>query len=123
MCRKEETSYNEELIMEVKLILEGDITIVSLSGRIDIEKTQMFKQACLQTLSQKKVVFCLKNLHFVGSTGIQSFFSVLNDLNDKNMLNAKVASLNPDFQRLFNFSAFTKLEAHETIENALLSWA
>lgn len=109
--------------MEVKLILDGEITIVSLSGRIDIEKTQFFKQACLQNLANKKVVFCLKNLHFVGSTGIQSFFGALDELNTSKVLNAKIASLNPDFQRLFNFSAYGNLEAHESIENAMLSWA
>ena len=48
--------------MEVKLLLDGDITVVSLSGRIEIEKTQSFKKACLQNFSDRKVVFCMKNL-------------------------------------------------------------
>ncbi|MNK07763.1 STAS domain protein [compost metagenome] len=109
--------------MEVKLVLDGEITIVSLSGRIDIEKTQSFKDACLNNFSDKKVVFCMKGLNFVGSTGIQSFFSVLNELNSAKRLDAKIASLNPDFQRLLSFSACQNLEVHESIENAMLSWA
>ena len=109
--------------MEVKLLLDGDIVVVSLSGRIEIEKTQSFKKACVQNFSDKKVVFCMKNLSFVGSSGIQSFFGVLNDLNANHKLNAKVAGLNPDFQRLFGFSACANLEVHENVEGALQSFA
>ncbi|MEK2645602.1 STAS domain-containing protein [Bdellovibrio sp. BCCA] len=108
--------------MEIKLVLDGDITVVSLSGRIEIEKTQSFKKACLQNFSQRKVVFCMKNLNFVGSSGIQNFFGVLNELNSSNKLNAKIAGLNPDFQRLFSFSECANLEVHESIENALQSF-
>lgn len=108
--------------MEVKLLLDGEITIISLSGRIEIEKTQTFKNACLQSLSSKKVVFCMKNLSFVGSSGIQSFFNVLNELNSTQKMNAKIAGLNQDFQRLFNFSECSSLEVHENIEGALQSF-
>lgn len=108
--------------MEIKLLLDGDIAVVSLSGRIEIEKTQSFKKACLQKFLDKKVVFCMKNLNFVGSSGIQNFFSVLNDLNVNNKLSAKIAGLNPDFQRLFKFSDCPSLEVHESIENALQSF-
>ncbi|UXR63444.1 STAS domain-containing protein [Bdellovibrio bacteriovorus] len=108
--------------MEVKLLLDGDITVVSLSGRIEIEKTQSFKKACLQNFSDRKVVFCMKNLHFVGSSGIQSFFSVLNDLNVDKQMSVKIAGLTPDFQRLFSFSECSNLEVHESIEGALQSF-
>lgn len=108
--------------MEIKLVLDGDISIVALSGRIEIEKNQFFKKACLQKFSDKKVVFCMKNLNFVGSSGIQNFFSVLNDLNTTNKLNVKIAGLAPDFKRLFNFSECSSLEVHESIEGALQSF-
>lgn len=108
--------------MDIKLVLDGDIVVVSLSGRIEIEKTQSFKKACLANFSNKKVVFCMKNLHFVGSSGIKSFFGVLNELNSDQKLNAKIAGLNPDFRRLFSFSDCTSLEMHEDIEGALQSF-
>lgn len=108
--------------MEVKLVLDGDIAVVSLSGRIEIEKTQSFKKACLQNFADKKVVFCMKNLNFVGSSGIQSFFGVLNELNTHNQMQVKVAGLNPDFHRLFSFSDCKNLEVHEDIEGALQSF-
>ena len=108
--------------MDIKLVLDGDITIVSLSGRIEIEKTLSFKKACLQNFSDKKVVFCLKNLNFVGSSGIQNFFSILNDLNTSQKLQVKIAGLSPDFQRLFSFSHCASLEMHESIEGAVQSF-
>lgn len=108
--------------MHIKLVLDGDIAVVSLSGRIEIEKNQSFKVACLKKFSDKKVVFCMKNLNFVGSSGIQNFFGVLNELNTNKRLSAKIAGLNPDFQRLFSFSECANLEVHESIEGALQSF-
>ena len=108
--------------MEVKLLLDGDIVVVSLSGRIDIEKNQNFKRACIEKFSNKKVVFCMKNISFVGSSGIKSFFKVLNELNTDNRLCAKLAGLNPDFKRLFNVAECNNLEMHESIEGALQSF-
>lgn len=108
--------------MNIKLLLDGDIAVVSLSGRIEIEKTQSFKRACLQKFSDKKVVFCMKNLNFVGSSGIQNFFGVLNDLHGHRKMSVKIAGLSPDFQRLFQFADCVNLELHDSIENALQSF-
>ncbi|MGZ3769036.1 MAG: STAS domain-containing protein [Bdellovibrio sp.] len=108
--------------MEIKLVLDGDISVVALSGRIEIEKNQNFRKACLQKFSDKKVVFCMRKLNFVGSSGIQNLFSVLNDLNATNQLSVKIAGLNPDFQRLYNFSEYSFLELHESVEGALQSF-
>lgn len=108
--------------MEIKLVLDGDISVVSLSGRIEIEKNQFFKKACLQKFSDKKVVFCMKNLNFVGSSGIQNFFTVLNELNSTNKVTVRIVGLTPDFKRLFGFSECSNLEVHESIEGALQSF-
>jgi anti-anti-sigma factor len=108
--------------MDIKLILDGDITIISLSGRIEVEKTQFFRKACEDSFQNKKVVFCMKNLSFVGSSGIQNFFGTISELNTRPNFNIKIAGLNPDFQRLFNFSACGHLEMHESIEGALQSF-
>ncbi len=109
--------------MEIKLLLDGEIAVVSLSGRIEIEKTQSFKKACQQNFKDKKIVFCMKNLSFVGSSGIQSFFGVLNDLNASKTMTAKIAGLNPDFQRLFSFTECSSLEVHDSVENAMQSFS
>lgn len=108
--------------MNIRLILDGEITVVSLSGRIEIEKTQAFRQACLTNFADRKVVFCMRNLNFVGSSGIQNFFGILNQLNHERKLNVKIAGLNPDFQRLFQFSACSDLELHADVEGAIQSF-
>jgi len=108
--------------MEVRILLDGDVAVVSLSGRIEIEKAQSFKSACLQNFKNKKIVFCVKNLNFVGSSGIQSFFGILNDLNASNKMTAKIAGLYPNFQRLFSFTECSSLEVHESVEGALQSF-
>lgn len=108
--------------MEFKLVLDGDISIIKVSGRIELEKNQQFRNACLKNFSNKKVVFCMKNINFVGSTGIQHFFGVLNELNADKKLNVKIAGLGHDFKRLLSFTPCSNLEIHESIEGAVQSF-
>lgn len=108
--------------MEIRLVLDGDIAVVSLSGRIEMEKMMSFKKACLQRFADKKVVFCMKNLNFVGSSGIQNFFTILSDLNENKKMSARISGLNSDFQRLFQFSGCSNLELYENIEGAIQSF-
>lgn len=108
--------------MEAKFYQEGDVIVVWLSGRLDIDKTQAFRTACLQSLKGKNVVFCLKNLNFVGSTGIQTFFQVIRDFNKSKYFNAKIAELKPDFCRLLSATGSLDLEICENTDKALLSF-
>ncbi|HEY8269545.1 MAG TPA: STAS domain-containing protein [Pseudobdellovibrionaceae bacterium] len=108
--------------MEAKFYQEGDVIVVTLSGRLDIDKTQAFRAACLQSLKGKKVVFCLKNLSFVGSTGIQGFFQVIREFNESKYFSAKVSELKPDFSKLLSFSGSPDLEVCESMEKALMSF-
>jgi anti-anti-sigma regulatory factor len=76
----------------------------------------------LQSLRGKKVVFCLKNLNFVGSTGIQSFFQVIRDFNQNRHFKAKVSDLKPDFFRLLSSGGTADLEICENMAGALMSF-
>jgi anti-anti-sigma factor len=109
-------------VMELKLLMDGKISVVSLSGRIEVEKAQHFKKACLQNFKDKNIVFCMKSLNFVGSSGIQSFFSILNELNTSKKMNVKITGLSPDFQRVLQFSDCSTLEVHEDIDKAVKSF-
>jgi anti-anti-sigma factor len=108
--------------MEAKFYQEGDITVVSLSGRLNIEKTPAFRTACLQSLRDKKVIFCMKELSFVGSTGIQSFFQVIREFNQNRHFTAKVSHLKPDFHRLLAFGGLSDLDVCENTAGAILSF-
>lgn len=108
--------------MEAKVYLEGEITVVALSGRLSIEKAPAFKAACLQSLKGKKVVFCMKDLSFVGSSGIQGFFQMIREFNQSKHFEAKIADLKPDFYRLLAFSGVSGLEICENTAGALSSF-
>lgn len=105
--------------MEAKFYKNGDFTIVALSGRLEIEKTHAFREACLSSLKGHKVIFCMKDLNFVGSTGIQGFFQVIREFNDHNPSKAKIAALKPDFQRLVFVNQGVDLEICESVAEAM----
>ncbi|WP_413291423.1 STAS domain-containing protein [Bdellovibrio sp. HCB337] len=108
--------------MEAKFYQEGEVTVVALSGRLCIEKTPAFRTACLQSLKGKKVVFCMKDLNFVGSTGIQSFFQTIREFNQSKHFTAKISDLKPDFYRLLSFGGAADLEICENMAGALTSF-
>jgi anti-anti-sigma factor len=108
--------------MEAKFYQTGEVTIVALSGRLEIEKAQAFRQACMSSLRGKKVVFCMKDLHFVGSTGIQGYFQIIREFSQGNDFKAKVADLKPDFQRLWFFAGTQEVEVHQNVAGALTSY-
>lgn len=108
--------------MEAKFYQEGEVTVVALSGRLCIEKAPAFRNACLVSLKGKKVVFCMKDLSFVGSTGIQCFFQTIREFNQSHHFNAKISDLNPDFYRIISFAGAAHLEICETMAGALRSF-
>jgi len=120
MPKKEEV--REGIFMEAKFYQKGEVTVVALSGRLEIEKTQAFREACMLSLKGKKVIFCMKDLSFVGSTGIQGFFQIIRDFSQNNEFRAKVAELKPDFLRLWSFSGSQEIEIFENTMGALTSF-
>lgn len=108
--------------MEALFYQSGEVTVVALKGRLEIEKTHAFRQACLSSLKGKKVVFCMQDLNFVGSTGIQSYFQIIREFSHGNAVRAKVAALKPDFQRLWFFAGAQEVEVHENLAGALASF-
>jgi anti-anti-sigma factor len=114
-------SAEKELVggfMEAKFYKDGEFTIVALSGRLEIEKTHAFREACMTSLKGHKVIFCMKDLNFVGSTGIQGFFQIIREFNQKSSVKAKIAALKPDFHRLVFVAQGVDLDICESVEGA-----
>lgn len=105
--------------MEAKFYKDGEFTVVALSGRLEIEKTHAFREACLTSLHGQKVIFCMKDLSFVGSTGIQGFFQIIREFNHRNLNKVKIAALKPDFQRLVFVSHGVDLDICDSVEAAV----
>lgn len=108
--------------MEAKLQVQGDVTVVRLSGKIDIEKSQNFTQVCRKTFRGKKIVFCLTGLQFVGSSGIQSFFRALGELHTGCPYGIRLAGVNADFQRMLHYTAVPGVPVHDSVDRAVHSF-
>lgn len=108
--------------MEAKLQRHGDITIVHLRGKLDLEKNQNFRTVCMAQFLNQKVIFCLKDLQFVGSSGIQTFFRTLQEVHQLNKHGIKVAGVKADFLRILQYTAVSGLEVHENSDVAVQSF-
>lgn len=108
--------------MEAKLAQIGEIVVVSINGRLDIDKTNPFKEACFKNLLDKKVVFNLQQLNFVGSTGIQNFFQALKEIHSKNKFGLRIAGMTADFYRLWAMNQANELTVYENMSLALQSF-
>lgn len=108
--------------MEAKLDQCGEVVVVTINGRLDIDKTKPFQEACFKTLLDKKVVFNLEPLNFVGSTGIQNFFQVLKEIHSKNKYGLRIAGMTVDFQRLWTINQDPAMAVYENTTIAVKSF-
>lgn len=107
--------------MQAKMLQLGDVTVVTLQGRLEIERANYLKKVCMDNLKNKKVVFCLDQLSFVGSSGIQNFFGFLDEVNKNHTMEVRLAGLRPDFMRLWSFSE-RNVQLHKSIDEAVKSF-
>lgn len=89
--------------MKTQIKVQGDFTIVELSGYIDFEAMRPLSQSIEQIYrnnSTARVVINLRGLSFVGSSGISSFVKTLRVFN---RLNVKPSyfGMKSEFQRMF----------------------
>lgn len=108
--------------MQAQVDSIGEVKVVRLIGKIDMETQKNFRDLCFKKLHASKVVFCLADLKFVGSTGIQTFFRTLSDLNTENPNRIKIAGVKMDFLRVLRYSSPSLLDIHESIEGAIQSY-
>jgi anti-anti-sigma factor len=108
--------------METRAKVEQDITVITIRGSLNIEVAQPFGEACVQSLIGRKVVFNMKQTHFVGSTGVQVFIDTLKTLSSGSPFGLKLVGLNPEFKRIFQNLELATLEFHEDEKSALSSF-
>lgn len=108
--------------METNLKSQGEITIITIRGALDIEKTQGFREACIRHLLGKKVIFNMEKTAFVGSTGLQAFLETIRTLSEENQHGLKVVGVQPEFKRIFQNLEIQQLQIHESEEGALSSF-
>ncbi|MCE5316725.1 MAG: STAS domain-containing protein [Parachlamydia sp.] len=100
----------------------NDVLIITLDGeRLDAHVATDFKQKVIELLSsieQKHVIFDLHALHFIDSSGLSAFLSILRTLHHKGG-ELKLASLNKPVRMVFELVSMHKIfEIYDTTDAA-----
>jgi len=119
--------------MKTQIKKDGDTVVVSIDGKIDYE-TQVPLKDELQRLTRQalheadttktdavatKVIFNLKNLEFVGSSGISNLVQTLKDFNTRSELKPRYCHVRSEFQKIIKaFDEEQGFEIFDTEERA-----
>lgn len=105
-------------IMKALMEWHEDIVIVSISGLLDFEKVYEFRKKSLRHFMQNKVIFSLKELSFVGSTGLSSFAETLNKIALENPNGLGVCDVSFEYEKLLDPFVNEKLKIFKTLDVA-----
>jgi anti-anti-sigma factor len=108
--------------MQAKVEDRKGVFIVSLSGQLNFEKADALKNKCSELFTAKKVVFNMRNLSFVGSSGITPFLDLLRHLLRENGSALKVCAVGTEFMRLFEAGRLNGLEVYENELQACMAF-
>ena len=100
--------------MQAKVTTEGEWVVVHLIGRLDVETAGPFRRACLEQLTDKKVIFNFRHLSFVGSSGILPFLETMQDFMRTNRQGIRFCGVGSEFHKVL---AATSLQTIEVFEN------
>jgi anti-anti-sigma factor len=109
-------------ILVARLKNEGEVTIISIQGSLDIEQTQPFKETCIKHFLNKKLVFNMEGASFVGSTGLKAFLDTVQMLSEESAFGLKIVGLRPEFRRILQNMEIRTLQIHESLETAVQSF-
>lgn len=93
------------------------VAIVSFEGQLSFAHTLKLKEKLQELYTEKKnkkIIFNLEKLEFVGSSGIKPFIKTLRTFN-KETIKPRVCGLSAEYQKLF--SAFEGRDKFEIFEN------
>lgn len=125
--------------MKTHIRKAGDTVVVSIDGKIDYEtqvplKDELQKLARTRGTAQNcqnnktdstptKVIFNLKNLEFVGSSGISNLVQTLKDFNSRSEVRPRYCHVRSEFQKVIKaFDEDSVFEIFDTEERALNSF-
>lgn len=104
--------------MDAKIRKERGIHIVSLSGKLDHDSIESFKSICMRYLYQESVIFQLRDLDFVGSTGITFFVDTLKSFVIKSATPLRFVHARSEFQKIFSAHLPFQTEHYNSVEMA-----
>jgi len=104
--------------MQAKVENRDGIFVVNLSGHMDFESADSLKTNCLKTLGNHEVIFNMKELSFVGSSGIGPFLELLSELSKTLGPKFKICSVGTEFMRMFESSSVDGIEIYRDVQEA-----
>jgi anti-anti-sigma factor len=113
--------------MKAKIKKVGDTIVVSVDGKLDYETQEPFKEDLKKiTRNQIKtdstptqVIFNMKKLEFVGSSGISQFIQTLKDFGNQNEQKTTIANASSEFKKVMRaFDDEAVFEFHDNDEIA-----
>lgn len=109
--------------MKAQLSVNEDVVIVNLSGRIDMEYTDTFREALLKDVGRRsdKIIFNLQQLSFVGSNGIMPFVSALGELAKNQNKELRFCAVSSEFKKIFAASPLSMVQIFEDQDSAVAS--
>lgn len=109
--------------MKAKLSINEDIVIVNLSGRINMEYTEPFRDAVLKDIGRRsnKIIFNLKELSFVGSNGIMPFVKAISDLASTADKQLRFCQVSSEFKKIFAVSPLASIQIFDDQDTAMAS--
>lgn len=105
--------------MQARLTQEGEVVVVHLSGRLDVETAEPFREACLKRLFGQKVVFDLRELSFVGSSGILPWLETMQSFAARNAHAFKLSGVSSEFRRVFSATPLATIEVYDSEAHAV----
>ncbi len=112
--------------MHISAKNNGPIIVMNLEGQLDFESTISFQKTCQNILKKdpnQKFILNLKDLRFVGSTGINHFIQVLKEFTNT-VKTAHLCQVSSEFNRMFKAHETTKekFKIFDNFETALASF-
>jgi len=94
--------------MKAKIKKVGDTIVVSVDGKLDYETQEPFKEDLKKITKSKagtdstpmQVIFNMKKLEFVGSSGISQFIQTLKDFGNQNEEKTTIVHASSEFKKV-----------------------
>lgn len=95
--------------MKTEAVKLSDGYHITVTGKLDLMKTNYLRNVLLQEFRNQRVCFDLTNLSFVGSNGILHFFSTVNEVATLGAIQFQMNGLNEDFKKIVKSYSYTHL--------------
>jgi anti-anti-sigma factor len=108
--------------MDAKVENSNGVYVINLSGQMNFETADQLKTQCLKNFSSHDIILNLKELNFVGSSGITPFLELIDELAKSLGNRFKICSVGVDFMRLFQSSDADGIEIYKDVNDARLAF-